>query len=256
MFITVDEAKIYTTAFGPKGRTILGLGGWIGSWELWAEPFSILSQNWHTISYDHRGTGATTAPVESITFDRLVQDVFAVLDAYNVEQCVLAAESAGAAVAITAVLQQPHRFSGLVIVDGLYYRVVPSSQDAFFRGLEMNYPYTLDMFAQACVPEKINTHIRRWGRQILDRASQESAMALYRVMDGLDLRESVKQLTTPTLIIHGSADAILSVQAAHHLADLLPSAQLTIIDGANHIPTMTHPQEVAQAITVMFKNNG
>lgn len=252
MFITVDEAKIYTTAFGPKGRTILGLGGWIGSWELWAEPFSILSQNWHTISYDHRGTGATTAPVESITLDRLVQDVFAVLDAYDVEQCILAAESAGAAVAITAVLQHPHRFSGLVIIDGLYYRPTPSAQDPFFKGLQTSYSQALDTFAQACVPEEANAHIRRWGRQILHRASQESALALYRAMDFVDLREQVKQIVVPVLIIHGSADTILPIQTAYQLAELLPIAQLTIINGANHIPTMTHPQQVAQAITDSF----
>ena len=66
MFITVDEARIFATAFGPlTGPAILGLGGWIGSWELWAEPFSVLSARWHTIAYDHRGSGATTALVEA-----------------------------------------------------------------------------------------------------------------------------------------------------------------------------------------------
>jgi pimeloyl-ACP methyl ester carboxylesterase len=82
MFVTVGNAKIYSTAFGSiTSPVIVGIGGWIGSWELWAEPFAILSHNWRTIAYDHRGAGATIAPVESITFDRLVDDVFAVLDA-------------------------------------------------------------------------------------------------------------------------------------------------------------------------------
>src|SRR5688500_20347369 len=96
MFVTVGNAKIYATSFGSTtSPVILGIGGWIGSWELWAEPFSILSQNWHTIAYDHRGAGATIAPVESITFERLGDDIFAVLDAYTVEDCVLAAACAG-----------------------------------------------------------------------------------------------------------------------------------------------------------------
>jgi pimeloyl-ACP methyl ester carboxylesterase len=40
--------------------------------------------------------------VESITFKKLVDDVFALLDAYNIEKCVLAAESAGALTALGA----------------------------------------------------------------------------------------------------------------------------------------------------------
>ncbi len=55
MFIAVGDAKIYATAFGSTtSPVIVGLGGWIGSWELWAEPFVILSQNWRAIAYDHR----------------------------------------------------------------------------------------------------------------------------------------------------------------------------------------------------------
>ncbi|HNS01945.1 MAG TPA: alpha/beta fold hydrolase [Anaerolineae bacterium] len=108
MFVDIGNAKIYTTAFGSTtAPVIVGIGGWIGSWELWAEPFAILSRSWRTIAFDHRGTGATLAPVESITFDRLVNDVFAVLDAYAVEQCVLAAESAGALTALGAALRNP-----------------------------------------------------------------------------------------------------------------------------------------------------
>lgn len=73
MFVTAGDATIFTIAFGPPAApTILGIGGWIGSWELWAQPFSQLSASWHTIAYDHRGSGATIAPIASISFDTLV----------------------------------------------------------------------------------------------------------------------------------------------------------------------------------------
>ena len=76
MFLTLDDARLFTTAFGPPtAPVLLGIGGWIGSWELWAGPFSLLSADWYTIAYDHRGAGATLAPTESITFERLVDDV-------------------------------------------------------------------------------------------------------------------------------------------------------------------------------------
>jgi pimeloyl-ACP methyl ester carboxylesterase len=253
MFVTVGDAKIYTTAFGSTASPVIaGIGGWIGSWELWAEPFALLSRVWRTLAYDHRGAGATVAAVESITFERLVADLFAVLDAYAVEHCVLAAESAGALTALGAALQNPHRITGLVIVDGLYYRATPPAQDGFLLGLHQAYAKTLDHFVEACVPEPGSDHIKRWGRQIIDRASPEAAIALHLAASGIDLRHDLPRITQPTLILHGEADALVSVAEAQQLAKTLPHAQLMLLRGAGHVPTMTRPHEVAGAINRFF----
>ncbi len=256
MFITIGAAKIYTTAFGSTtSPVIVGIGGWIGSWELWAEPFSILSQSWRTIAYDHRGAGATIAPVESITFNRLVDDVFAVLDAYNVENCVLAAESAGALTALGAALKHPKRITGLVIVDGMYFRATPQEKDLFLFGLRKAYPATLDRFVETCVPEPDSDHIKRWGRQIIDRASQGAAIALYLSTGEIDLRNELSNISQPTLILHGEADGIVPVEEARQLSKILPNAKLSVLSGAGHVPTMTRPQEIAHEITDFFRSD-
>lgn len=249
MFVPVGDAKIYTISFGAHSApALLAIGGWIGSWELWAEPFSLLSQNWRTIAYDHRGTGATVSSVESITFENMVDDLFAVMDAYGVEQCVLAAESAGALTALGAALKQPQRITGLVIVDGMYFRPPLSNGDPFLLGLQKAYPVTLDRFVEACVPEPDSDHIKRWGRQIIDRSSQEAAIALYNLAGAVDLRADLLKIAQPTLILHGEADAVVPVQAAQGLAKALPNAKLVLLPGAGHVPTMTRPVEIVQEI--------
>ena len=253
MFIAVEDAKLYAVAFGPAaGPVLLAIGGWIGSWELWAEPFAGLSQTWRTIAYDHRGAGATVATVESITFDRLVDDVFAVLDAFAVECCVLAAESAGAQVALAAALKQPQRIRGLVIVDGLYQPATPPENDPFHWGLHKSYAATLDHFVTACIPGQDSEHIKRWRRQILDRADQGAAIALHLTTGAVDLRPQLGRITQPTLILHGEADAIVPVAEARRLAASLPNATLIVISGAGHVPTLTHPDEVVREITQFF----
>ena len=249
MFIDGDGAKIYTAAFGPAAApVILGIGGWIGSWELWVEPFAILSRRWRTIAYDHRGTGATIAPTESITFDRLVDDVFAVMDALEIERCVLAAESAGALTALAAARKEPDRIVGLVLVDALSYQPPLGENDPFLQGLQYQYAATIDRFVTACLPEPDSEHIKRWGRQILGRASQPAAIALDRSSSEPDLRPDFGNIRQPALILHGEADAIVPIEEAQRLAAALPNARVTVVPGAGHVPTMTRPQVIADAI--------
>jgi pimeloyl-ACP methyl ester carboxylesterase len=195
------------------------------------------------------------APVESITADRLIDDVVAVLDAYAIDQCVLAAESSGALTALGAALKAPDRVRGLVIVDGLYFREASLENDPFLLGLTKAYPATLDHFVNACVPEPDSEHLKRWGRQIIDRASQEAAIALHRLVSGVDLRQDLPRLTQPTLILHGEADRVVPVEDAQWLAKTLPNAKLRILSGAGHVPTLTRPVEIAEAINAFFRDN-
>lgn len=252
MFIQHEDAWFFTVSFGTGRRTILGVGGWTGSWELWAGPFTSLSRNWRTAAYDHRGSGATLAPVESITRGHMTADVFAVMDALGIERCVLAGESAGAAIVLQAALERPERFDGLVLVDGLYYRSASTEPDRFALGLQQDYPRTVAAFVDACVPEPDSEPIRHWGRQILMRASQAAAIQLHACMNGVDLRPQVSQIRLPTLILHGEADAILPVESSRWLATQLPNCQLHIFTGAGHVPTVTRPREVAEEIDRMF----
>lgn len=256
MFIRHADAELFTVSFGPPSsssrHTIVALGGWVGSWELWAEPFTHLSATWHTVAYDHRGSGATVAPTASITFETLVADLFAVLDALEIAQCVLAGESSGAMVALAAALAQPRRFTGLVLVDGLAYRLPLTEADPFLQSLRHDYEATLDGFVDACVPEPDSAAIRRWGRQIVGRSAPEAAIQLYACQAGVDLRPRLSQIRQPTLIIHGTADALVPLEDARRLAAGIPGSRLELLEGAGHVPTVTRAGAVAAAIDGFF----
>ncbi len=81
MFLKSDDADLFVTSFGGGPRTIVAHGGWVGSGELWQPPFELLSRSWRTVTYDHRGTGATVNRAATITFELMVNDLFRVLDA-------------------------------------------------------------------------------------------------------------------------------------------------------------------------------
>ena len=254
MFLSSHSAQLYTVEFGSGPRTILAHGGWTGSWELWAGPFQRLSRSWRTVAYDHRGTGATICPVESISIESMVDDLFTVMDKLAIEKCILAAESAGGMIAVSAALQEPLRFDGLVLVDVLLHNEENGSDAAFIQGLKTNFQATINGFADACVPESESNsaEIRSWGKKILARATPESAVRLLECTHGIDLRPRLAEISIPTLIVHGDCDILVPLSDSQTMAAKIPNSRLHIIQGAGHVPTMTRPDEVAHVIEQTF----
>lgn len=248
MYLRSENASIMMTAFGDGPRTIVAHGGWVGSGELWFPVFEYLSRRWRTVTYDHRGTGATISTAPKITFDLLVDDLFRVLDALHIDRCVLAGESAGAAIVLEAVLRHPSRFDGLVIVDGRYVGERTTQLERMLQGCRSDFDATMDAFVNACVPEADCAAERAWGKLIVKRSNGQAAIELVECLDGIDIASRLPTLSIPTLVIHGSRDVITPVVSSERLVSLLPYATLAIAEGAGHVPTITRPYWVAEKI--------
>ena len=248
-FVSADEAKLWTVAFGPAdGPSLVAVGGWIGSWELWAGPFGILSARWRVVGFDHRGTGATISTAESITHDRLVDDIFVVLDAHGIDRCILAGESAGAGVVISAAARHPERVAGVVLVDGFVSSEQRREDDPFALSLRSDFAGTIDRFVDACLPEAgaEADAIRHWGRLILHRSTPEHAVALYCAV--ADPRDDLPRVRVPALVIHCDGDQLAPLEDGRALAAGLSHATLRVLAGSEHVPTMTRPGEIAALI--------
>ncbi|MCB9689476.1 MAG: alpha/beta fold hydrolase [Alphaproteobacteria bacterium] len=248
MFLPIDGLLVNAVSLGSGPRTLVAHGGWTGSWELWRPPFEQLSRTWRCVAYDHRGCGETPAPADSITADRLVDDLMAVLDAMDVERCVLAGESMGGVVAALAAERHPDRFEGLVLVSTPPF-VDEASTAALVVGSRADHPRTVDAFVRRCLPEPDSEHLVRWGRHLLGRADPEAAARLLECLHGV--RPRLDRLALPTLVIHGELDAIVPVAAATFVATAIPGARLEVLPRIGHVPTITAPDTVARLIETL-----
>lgn len=254
MFIDVPDAKLFALkAGGGGGVPVLAIGGWIGSSELWLDPLADLSDAHPTVTYDHRGTGLSVCDAGSISFEALIADAVAVLDAFGIARCAIAAESAGAQTALAVAARYPERVSHLILVDGMYSRGVAVDNDPFLQGLRTAYPATLERFVQLCIPEPDAEHIKSWGRKILARAEAGAAIALRIVGSTADVTLDIQRITQPTLVLHGDADKIVPLESAQALVAALPNAELRILQGCGHVPTLTQPKRVADAIRAFLR---
>ena len=117
MFIDVNGIKINTVSFGSGEEIFLGISGFVADWRVWSFVFEELSTRMRCVGFDHRGSGESTAPLETISKQSYVDDLFSVMDELGIEKCYLGGESFGGAIALLAILKQPERFKGLILID-------------------------------------------------------------------------------------------------------------------------------------------
>ena len=254
MFLDVNGVRLHALVFGDGPRTLLAIGGWTGSWEVWEEPIAQLTvAGWRCVVYDHRGSGESPVDPALISVEAMVDDVFGIMDALGVERCILAGESQGGAIVQYAAARSPERFAGLVLS-----APAPTGRSeggrAFADACRSDYRATVDDFVSACIPEPDSDHVKRWARNILLRAEPEQAARIVEMwrdeaVPDLDPR----QIDIPTLILHGTADVLVPIERSRQLAELLPDAELVEFEGSGHAPMMTRPNDVVSAIRRRFE---
>jgi pimeloyl-ACP methyl ester carboxylesterase len=250
VFRQIGDDLINTVAFGSGERTIVGVGGWIGNWELWQQPFERLSQTHRVIAYDHPGSGESLVHSGALTFEHQVDTLFGILDAFEVDRCILAGESMGGTTAVAAAARRPERFEALVLVDSPMWDFDNEPTRQFIAGLRADHAATMSFFVDLCIPEPDSDHLKRWLYRILMRPDADTAICLLEAMYGIDLRPLLPDIELPALVVNGELDALPAngIERAKETAALLNDAHLHVVDGAGHVPTLTRPDEVTTTI--------
>ncbi len=253
MFHKTGSRQVHSVSFGEGPGTFVGIAGSFANWEIWSPVFEILSRQWRVVGFDHDGVGQTRVPLEEITHEQHLETLFSVLDAQDIERCVIAGDSSNATLAIEAVLEQPERFDGLVIVNGEAWGFDDPRRQRFVAGLRADFEATLAFFVKLVFPEPDSAHLQSWLYDVVKHTGAEAAARILEGYYGIDLRPRLTDIQIPVMIVHGVLDVTSpsSIENVHELTERL-SADLHLIQGAGHLPLLSRPQEVANFINTFL----
>lgn len=250
MFVATPDHLLQAVRFGTAGPAFVASGGWIGSWELWQDPFASMHERWRCVGFDHRGTGSsatTGGRALGTSPDELVDDLVHVLDHFEIDRCVLAGTSFGATSCLRAAQRLAHRVQALVLV-GAVTDLSPSGPAHLLDGAAADWPTAVGRFVDAAIVEPDSDHVKAWARQILARAQPEVALAVLEGHAAPGALPALDEMHVPTLLLHGQLDQVVPIAEAQRAADAIPGAELVEVGGAGHLPTLTKPHLVVDLI--------
>ncbi|NUV53656.1 alpha/beta hydrolase [Streptomyces coelicolor] len=233
------------------------------SWE--KQTAALLAAGYRVITYDRRGFGQSSQPTTGYDYDTFAADLNTVMETLDLRDAVLVGFSMGTGevgrylgtygserVAKAAFLAslEPYLLKtddNPTGVDGSVFegieKAVTADRYAYFTGFYEDF-YNLD--------ENLGTRISEEAlRNSWNVAAGSSAYASIAAVATwtTDFRADLAKIDVPALILHGTADRILPIEATgepFHRA--LPQAEYVVVEGAPHGLLWTHAQEVTDAL--------
>lgn len=247
-YIEVEKGvNIYVNDLNSNGnKTIVFLHGWPGSHELFEYQFDKLPEKgYRCIGIDQRGFGKSDKPWGGYNYDRLADDVRAVVDALNLRNFTLAGHSTGGAIAIKYMSR--HNSYGVAKL-ALFAAAAPSliklsnfpyglDIDVVLNIIEETYndrPNMLNNFGQTFFYQYITQAFSQWFINLGFQAAGWSTAAVAKMWIKEQLFDDLKAIKVPTLIIHGVHDKIVPFELGEIQHEAIRSSILIPFEFSGH----------------------
>ena len=251
-----DGTQLYVKDWG-EGRPVILIHGWPLNADSWETQAVGLAEAGHrVISYDRRGFGRSEQPWDGYDYDTLADDLAAVIEATGVQDAAIVGFSMGGGEVARYVSRHGARGVGrLAFIASVAPGLLKSEAnpdgatadlfEGMRDGLRKDRPDFLrgffkDFYGQGLM-SGVSDAALDWTQGMAMMASPRATLECVTAFGMTDFSADVAGITLPTLIVHGTADKIVPIDAtARRLARMLPAARLIEYDGAPHGLGATH----------------
>lgn len=240
-FVTVEPGvKIYVEDVNPGGnKTILFIHGWPLNHKQFEYQFDVLpAMGYRCIGIDWRGYGNSDKPFSGYNFDRLADDIYAIIGALQLKDLTLAGHSTGGAISIRYMARyQGYGVSKLVLIDA----AAPTSftkelANKLITETHNDRPKMLQGVTDTFFFQYITSPFSDWFFQLGLQAAGWSTAAIIASLRDENLYPDLGKICVPTLIIHGIHDKVVPFTKAQETNKLIKNSQLVPFQYSGHGP--------------------
>ena len=267
---TLDKTKLYYKDWG-TGRPVILLHGWPLSADSWDDQaMAIAEAGYRAISYDRRGFGRSSQPWTGYDYDTLADDLAAVIEHTGAQDAVLAgfsmgggevarymsrhgAKSVSKAVLVSSVV--PFMLQTDTNPDGTEQvkfdemtAAMKEDRAKFFAG------FFKDFYGVSLISHPVSDPLMEASRSVAMQASLKATLACAGAFATTDFRADLAHFTVPTLIVHGTDDKTVPIDAAGRAAAKgIAQSILIEYEGAPHGLFATHKDRLTKDLLDFIK---
>jgi pimeloyl-ACP methyl ester carboxylesterase len=242
-----------------SGEPLLLIQGMSGTHVSWGEAFKgLLEEGFDVVAFDNRGIGLS-APVDGpFTIAEMAADTAGLLEELGLESAHVVGISMGGMIAQELALAHPERLRSLTL--GCTYCGGPGSQLMPEKNLQRlvagmasgdrdkairaGYEVNLSPAFRADEGHFAAFHEMATTVPAAKATIELQAQAIF----VHDTSGRLGEISTPTLIVHGTEDGVLPFPNGELIASLMPAARFEVFNGIGHMFWWEEPQRSAELI--------
>ncbi len=258
----------YDTFGDPKNPALLLVMGYTAQMVLWEEEFCkmFVAKNLYVIRFDNRDCGLSTKfdgvqvdvnavitaalmeepmPKVPYTLSDMASDAVGLLDFLKIERAHVLGASMGGMIAQVMAIEHPTRLRTLTSVMSMsgepeYGQSAPEAMNALLSvppsdrdGYIAHSPIYQAFHSKKhrSVENSKRVAARDFDRSYYPQGAPRQLAAIYSTGR---CTEQLRALKTPTLVIHGKDDTLITPSGGERTAELIPNAKLVLVDDMGH----------------------
>ncbi|MGQ9600425.1 MAG: alpha/beta fold hydrolase [Anaerolineae bacterium] len=252
--VVTEQGIVHYEVVG-RGKPVVLLHGWLGSWGCWLGTMEALASRYRAYALDFWGFGESDKRRTSYKISDFVDLVDQFMERLGISEAPVVGHSMGGTVALNLALDHPERVQKVAVVgspiDGrslnIFLKLAGYPWIAF---LVWNSPALLRLGIKLFAPW-IAANWSQWYQLLmhdLSKMTLESFLWSIHSLHHTDLSSRIGELQMPTLGVYGRGDKIVDPRQAE-LFRGVPVARVEMMAGSRHFPMLDEPEEFYSVLT-------
>ncbi len=238
---TIHGTQINYRFDGPgDGPVVLFSNSLASNLTMWDLQIAALTERgYRVLRYDSRGHGQSAVAEGPYSIAMLTSDVVRLMDAFGLHKVHFCGLSLGGMVGQMLGAMHGDRLISLTLCSTTAYMALKESWDeriesAQKNGMRAAVEATVDRWLTKASQERLPDEVEKIGHMIINTAV-DGYCASGIATQTMDLRETIRTISVPTLVLVGEHDPSTPVAAAEFIHEGITSSELHIIPDAAHV---------------------
>jgi pimeloyl-ACP methyl ester carboxylesterase len=228
--VILDNEIVHYEVLG-RGRPVVFLHGWVGSWRYWIPVMQAASRDYRTYAIDFWGFGDTAKEPSRYLLSNQREMLNKFLYELGIGKIALVGHGLGAIIALMFTEKYPQSVDRIMAVS------LPLETSRVNPRLLQSSPTELAEWLLGNTPET------QAARLEAPKADQDAIMRSINNMNTIDLGELPNRTNTPCLLVNGLNDPAIAPPESEVLASMPSNIHPIAFDRSGHFPMLDRPNK-------------